>query len=94
MSEDTKIGLLMTITMGLCFLSGLMVQGMRLFVEKAVPFANKINPAALISDSFYSLVVYESHARYMQNIGTLIVLSVIFCVAGVLIVRRERYASL
>ena len=94
MSEDTKIGLLMTITMGLCFLSGLMEQGMRLFVEKAVPFANKINPAALISDSFYSLVVYESHARYTQNIATLLVLSVIFCLAGVLIVRRERYASL
>lgn len=93
-SEDTKIGILMGVTMCLCFLSGLMVQGMRLFVEKAVPFANKINPAALISDSFYSLVVYESHARYTQNIVTLLVLSVIFCVAGVLIVRRERYASL
>lgn len=93
-SENTKIGLLMSFTMLLCFLSGLMVQGMRLLVERIVPFINKINPAALISDSFYSLAVYESHSRYMQNIGTLFLLSAIFFLAGVAWVRRERYASL
>ncbi len=93
-SEDTKIGLLMSVTMLLCFLSGLMVQGMRLFVERIVPFINQINPAALISDSFYSLAVYESHSRYLQNIGMLFLLSAVFFLVGVAWVRRERYASL
>lgn len=93
-SKDTKTGILMGITMCFCFLSGLMVQGMRILVERVVPFANRINPAALISDSLYSLVVYESHTRYAQNIVTLLLISVIFCVTGMLIVRRERYASL
>ena len=92
--EDAKIGLLMAVTMILCFLSGLMVQGMRLLVERVAPFFNRINPAALISDSFYSLAVYESHSRYMQNIGTLFLLSAVFFLVGVAMVRRERYASL
>ena len=92
--EDAKIGLLMAVTMILCFLSGLMVQGMRLLVERVAPFFNRINPAALISDSFYSLAVYESHSRYMQNIGTLFLLSAVFFLVGVALVRRERYASL
>lgn len=93
-SKDTKTGILMGVTMCLCFLSGLMVQGMRILVERVVPFANRINPAALISDSLYSLVIYESHTRYAQNIVTLLLLSLIFCVTGMLVVRRERYASL
>lgn len=92
--EDAKIGLLMAVTMILCFLSGLMVQGMRLLVERVAPFFNRINPASLISDSFYSLAVYESHSRYMQNIGTLFLLSAVFFLVGVAMVRRERYASL
>lgn len=92
--EDAKVGLLMAVTMILCFLSGLMVQGMRLLVERVAPFFNRINPAALISDSFYSLAVYESHSRYMQNIGTLLLLSAVFFLVGVALVRRERYASL
>lgn len=94
MSESAKTGLLMAVTMVLCFLSGLMVQGMRLLVERTMPFLNKINPSALISDSFYSLAVYESHSRYMQNIGTLFLLSAVFFLVGVALVRRERYASL
>lgn len=94
LDEFKKTGMLMGVTMLLCFLSGLMVQGMRLMVERTFPILNKINPAALISDSLYSLAVYESPARYFQNVFTLVVMSGIFCLLGVIIVRRERYASL
>lgn len=93
-SADTKVGIVSAVTMVCCFLSGLMVEGMRIFVEQAVPFINRINPAALISDSFYALSVYKSYTRYYQNIGSLLLISAIFCLFGILIVRRERYASL
>lgn len=94
MGEGVKVGLCMAVSMICCFLSGLMAGNMRILVEQVCPWFNKINPAALISDSFYSLVVYESHSRYMTNIITLFGLSLLLCVGGVLIGRRNKYAAL
>lgn len=94
LDEDTKVGILMGVTMLCSFLSGLMVGGMRLLVERYAPFVNRINPAALISDSLYSLAVYGSPARYFQNIGTLFAMAGIFFLAGTGFIRRTRYASL
>lgn len=94
MEEAIKLGILMVITMFNCFLSGLMVQNMRIQVERVCPWYNKINPAALISDSFYALSVFQSHDRYFKNLATLFVMAVCLCVAGFFIVRREKYAAL
>lgn len=94
MSEGIKIGILIVITMANCFLSGLMVQNMRINVEKVCPWYNRINPAALISDSFYALAVYQSHDRYFMNLAILLVMSVCLCIAGFFMVRRKKYAAL
>lgn len=94
MMEKTKMSILTAVSMICCFLSGLMVANMRIIVEGIFPFFNKINPAALISDSFYALNVYDTYERFMGNIVTLLILSVIFTVGGFLIVRRQKYASL
>lgn len=94
MGQDSKQGLLFAIIMPLCFLSGLMVGSMRIIVDQIAPFINRINPAALISDSFYSLAIFEGHERYAQNMLTLVVLSTIFIILGILKTRRSRYASL
>lgn len=93
-SESVKSGLQMAVTMVLCFLSGLMVGNIRILIEKICPWWNRINPAALISDSFYALTVYQSHHRYFINSATLLALSALFCFAGFLLVRREKYAAL
>jgi ABC-2 type transport system permease protein len=53
-----------------------------------------INPAALITDAFYSLYIYESLSRFFLNIGILSGFSVVLAAASYLFVRRERYASL
>lgn len=94
MSESTKLGILMVVIMFNCFLSGLMVQNMRIYVGKVCPWYNRINPAALIADSFYALTVYASHDRFFMNLATLLVMSVVFCLAGYVLVRREKYANL
>lgn len=93
-SEKFKIGILFAIVMPCCFFSGLMNGNMRIIVETYAPFFNRINPAALMSDSFYCLATYESMDRYTRNILTLILLSVIFCFAGFILTRRKKYASL
>ena len=93
-SIHVKTGVLMAITMLCSFFSGLMVGGMKLLVQRYAPWFNRINPAALISDSLYSLAVYESHTRFFQCIGGLFIISALFILAGAAMVRRQRYASL
>ena len=71
-----------------------MMGNMRIIVEQYAPFFNRINPAALMSDCFYSLAIYDSLERYTRNILTLLLLSFIFCLLGFLCTRRKKYASI
>lgn len=93
-SEGGKVGMMFAIVMPCCFFSGLMMGNMRIIVEQYAPFVNRINPAALMSDCFYSLAIYDSMERYTRNILTLLLLSFIFCLGGFLFTRRKKYASL
>ena len=94
MGEGVKSGLLMAVTMFLSFLSGLMMGNIRIYIENYCPWLNRINPAALISDSFYALSIYQSHSRYATNLVTLTVISALFCITGFAMVRRDKYATL
>ena len=94
MAEQTQTGIAVGVHLFSCFLSGLMVGNMRQIVEDTCPIINKINPAALISDSFYSIATYDSLDRYFQNIGTLILWAIVFVAGGFFMTRRRKYASL
>ena len=93
-SEGGKTGLMFAVVMPLCFLSGLMMGTMRMVVEKYAPFVNRINPAALISDSFYALNNYDALTRYTGNILTLLLMTALFLIISILVTRRKTYASL
>lgn len=93
-SEGGKTGLMFAVVMPLCFLSGLMMGTMRMVVEKYAPFVNRINPAALISDSFYALNNYDTLTRYTGNILTLLLMTALFLIISMLVTRRNTYASL
>ena len=55
---------------------------------------NRINPAALISDAFYCINVYDDMSRYYRNLFTLAVMSIILVTASFLLIRRESYDSI
>lgn len=94
MSVAAKSGISMTVTMGLCFLSGLMVGNMKIVIETYLPILNRISPVALICDMFYCLNVYDNYDRYIEKLLSLVALSVIFTVGGFLMTRRKKYASI
>lgn len=94
MKEGVKIGIILGISMVCSFLSGLMNNTMKDIVEKHVPFVNRINPAALISDAFYCINVYDDQVRYYRSLLTLAVMSLVLVTASFLLVRRERYDSI
>ena len=94
MKEGVKIGIILGISMICSFLSGLMDNTMKDIVEKNAPFINRINPAALISDAFYCINVYDDLGRYYRNLITLAVMSVVLVAASFLLIRRESYDSI
>lgn len=94
MKEGIKIGIILGISMVCSFLSGLMNNTMKDLVEKNAPFLNRINPAALISDAFYCINVYDDMDRYYRNLITLALMSVLLVTASFLLIRRESYDSI
>ncbi|MCQ2538480.1 MAG: ABC transporter permease [Lachnospiraceae bacterium] len=93
-SSQVKFGILISSTMICSVLSGLMFNGMRITVDQFCPVINKINPAALISDSFYSLVIYPDHSRYFYNVIICAIEAMVFIIGSFLLTRRKKYASL
>lgn len=94
MGEGIKIGILLGVSMVCSFLAGLMNNTMKNIVEQHVPIINRINPAALISDAFYCINVYNDTARYTRNLITLSIMCVVLIIASFCLVRRERYDSI
>lgn len=93
MSEGIKVGISMAFSMICCFLSGLMVGNMKAILAEKAPWVNEINPAALISDSFYCLDVYSDYDRYIHKSVTLLIICAAFILTGSLLTRRKKYAS-
>jgi ABC-2 type transport system permease protein len=94
LSEKLKDALSVTFSLLLCFFSGLMVQNMKITIERHIPWFNKVNPAAVVSDSFYCLNIYSDYRRYSVTVITMAAFTVSFALLGFLLTRRKKYASL
>lgn len=92
--ENTKIGLIIAITMLCCYLSGMMGITMKYVIDTHAPFVNKINPASMITDGFYALYYYETLDRYWFDIGSLLVFAALMLVISFWSLKRQRYESL
>lgn len=93
LAEGTKIGIVIGMSMVMSILSDLCINGVKYEIQQHVPIINKLNPAALISDSFYALNVYSDHKVFAENILIMSVEAVVLVTVGILMVRRNRYAS-
>lgn len=94
LSYSGKIGISVGIGMFLSVMADLCASGIKDFVEHHFPIANRINPAVLISDCFYSLNVYDNYDRFFRNISTMAIEAVALLVISFILLRREKYASL
>ena len=94
LKENVKIGIAVSVGMALSVMADLCVPGIKDAVEHHVPILNRINPAVLLTDCFYSLNVYDNYERFGRNIFILSVMSVVLLLISFFMVRRNRYASL
>ena len=94
LSKSVKDSIAVLFSVFTCFLSGLMIMDMRMLIELNCPIIHDINPAIWISDAFYSLVIYDTYDRYIQNMIIMTVFSLACLVGGVILGRRKQYASI
>lgn len=93
-NENSKTGIIIAFTMVCCFLSGMMGVTMKYIVDINIPVINKLNPAAMITDGFYSLYYYNTLNRYLINIVSLIIFSVVMTLIAIISLRRKKYDSI
>lgn len=93
-NENTKTGILISLTMLASFLSGMMGITMKYIIDTNIPILNKINPAAMITDGFYSLYYYSTLDRFYFNIISLLIFSVIMLFISYQGLRRDKYDSI
>lgn len=93
-NEGVKTGILAGSTMLMSFLSGMMSPDVKIIISNNVPILSYINPASLITDSFYALYYYETHTQYIKNTLILTGITVLLGVLTYFVLRRQKYASI
>lgn len=92
--ENAKTGILISITMLGCFLSGMMGITMKYVVDKNAPIINMLNPANMITDGLYALYYYDTPDRYIFNVICLLAFSAAMMAISARGLRRQRYDSI
>lgn len=94
LSDNTKMGINVALSLVTSFLSGLMVGGVKQSIERVAPILNRLNPATLISDALYSLNVYDTYDVFFNRLAIMGGMSVVFFIIAFFITRREKYDSI
>ncbi|PKM59915.1 MAG: ABC transporter permease [Firmicutes bacterium HGW-Firmicutes-4] len=92
--EGFLTGILIASTMTMCFLAGMMYADMKYIVTTKIPILAYLNPANLITDSFYALYYYTSHTQFFTDILLLCGFIIVFSAITYFVLRRQKYASL
>ena len=67
---------------------------MKYIVDKNIPLINRLNPAAMITDGFYSLYYYNTLDRFTSNLISLFIFSGIMLTISIISLRRQSYDSI
>ncbi len=92
--EGVKVGIMLGVSMVFSFAAGLMFADIKNVIEKYVPILNRLNPAALISDAFYCVSIYDDPKRLTSCLVILGIMSAALVFISFFITRRERYDSI
>ena len=92
--EGVIVGILIGSTMTMSFLAGMMSSDIKYLVITKVPILSYLNPASLITDSFYALYYYNTHTQFFTNLLLLGAFTLLFSTITYLVLRRQKYASL
>lgn len=93
-SEGIITGILIGSTMTMCFLAGMMSADIKYLIATKMPILGYLNPANLITNSFYALYYYNTPTQFFINILLLCGFTLLFSATTYFVLRRQTYASL
>lgn len=93
-SAGFKSMLSIVITLFLSFLSGLMSQGVKIFIDKNIPWLSKINPIAIITNNLYKINLLENTKDLNLGIVLLASYSLILMLGSYVFLRRSQFDSI
>ncbi len=93
-NENTKIGILLAVTMSGSFFSGMMGITMKYQIDKNIPIINYLNPANMITDGLYSLYYYQTNTKFYFNVISLLIFSALLIILSIEELRRQKYDSI
>jgi ABC-2 type transport system permease protein len=93
-SIETKSGYLTIVTYGFLFAAGILGIEFRNMIRATVPFLDRINLVAIISDTFLSLVLHENLNRFFQQLSILMGIAIVCSVAAAIVLRGKNYADI
>lgn len=93
-NDNTKTVILISIIMCCCFLSGMMGVHMKYIIDKNIPIINIINPVNMITDGLYSLYYYNTLNRYLFNVVSLLIFSLVMIIISLKGLKRQKYDSI
>lgn len=93
-TESLKIGILIAVSVIGSHLAGMSSPEIKYLVEKYVPPLAWLNPASLITDTFYTLYYFDTLSRFSQSVVGVIAFTALFAGATYFVIRRQRYVSL
>ena len=93
-NDNVKTGIIISVTMLGCFFSGMMGITMKYIIDKNIPIVNKLNPASMITDGFYSLYYYDTLDRFYFNLVSLLIFACVMIIVSIFSLRRQKYDSI
>ncbi len=92
--EGIKMGIGISVSMIMSVLADLCANGIQDSIEHTIPVINRINPAALMTDSFYALNSFDNYERFTRNMVILVIITSALLTGAISMIRRNRYASI
>lgn len=93
-TSDVKSGTLTAVTMFCSFLAGLMSVEIKYLVQENIPILAYINPVTMITDSLYALYYYGVSERFVMNIVSLLLFTIVCYSLSYAKMRKKQYKSM
>lgn len=92
-NDDTKLGIIIAISMACSVLAGMTGVSLKHVIDTKLPLLNKINPAAMITEGLYSLY-YNDFGRYITNVISLLLFVIVLVLISIYSLRRKKYDNI
>lgn len=97
LTHSVKMGLTSAIPCALSLFSGLygaFAMSLSELITRDAPVLALINPAQQVTNLFYDILYFDSYRPFLTTCGILLAMSAVFLIAGVIMLKEQRYEHL